>query len=218
MLTYEETVERVAQAGQPGGCSQGKNFGSWSSRHGSEKVANSGNMLRVRQAGLADKLHVVKHLPTMWETQFQSLGGKIPWRRKWHPIPVFLPGKSHGQRSLVCYTVHGVARVRCNLVTPSSLMGPLCIFFWCMEKFGSCPFIKELSIICLFFHSFTHSFLLEIFMVSTLMPGTLLGARIPRHTQGPHLCLLSAEELTRKLPILLHRWTDLTKSSPFPHF
>ena len=26
--------------------------------------------------------------------------GKIPWRRKWHPTPVFLTGKSHGQRSL----------------------------------------------------------------------------------------------------------------------
>ena len=26
--------------------------------------------------------------------------GKIPWRRKWHPTPVFLPGESHGQRSL----------------------------------------------------------------------------------------------------------------------
>ena len=25
---------------------------------------------------------------------------KIPWRRKWQPIPVFLPGKFHGQRSL----------------------------------------------------------------------------------------------------------------------
>ena len=25
---------------------------------------------------------------------------KIPWRRKWQPTPVFLPGKSHGQRSL----------------------------------------------------------------------------------------------------------------------
>ena len=24
---------------------------------------------------------------------------KIPWRRKWQPIPVFLPGKSHGQES-----------------------------------------------------------------------------------------------------------------------
>ena len=26
---------------------------------------------------------------------------KIPWRREWQPTPVFLPGKSHGQRSLV---------------------------------------------------------------------------------------------------------------------
>ena len=26
---------------------------------------------------------------------------KIPWRKKWQPTPVFLPGKSHGQRSLV---------------------------------------------------------------------------------------------------------------------
>ena len=28
---------------------------------------------------------------------------KIPWRRKWQPTPVFLPGKSHGQRRLVGY-------------------------------------------------------------------------------------------------------------------
>ena len=26
------------------------------------------------------------------------------WRRKWHPTPVFLPGKSHGQRSLAGYS------------------------------------------------------------------------------------------------------------------
>jgi len=28
---------------------------------------------------------------------------KIPWRRKWLPIPVFMPGESHGQRSLAGY-------------------------------------------------------------------------------------------------------------------
>ena len=33
--------------------------------------------------------------------------GKIPWRRKWQSIPVFLPGKSHGQRSLVGYSLWG---------------------------------------------------------------------------------------------------------------
>ena len=26
---------------------------------------------------------------------------KTPWRRSWQPTPVFLPGESHGQRSLV---------------------------------------------------------------------------------------------------------------------
>ena len=30
------------------------------------------------------------------------------WRRKWQPTPVFLPGESHGQRSLAGYIVHGV--------------------------------------------------------------------------------------------------------------
>ena len=29
---------------------------------------------------------------------------KIPWRRKWQPTPVFLPGKSYGQRSLAGYS------------------------------------------------------------------------------------------------------------------
>ena len=29
---------------------------------------------------------------------------KIPWRRVWQPTPVFLPGKSHGQRSLAGYS------------------------------------------------------------------------------------------------------------------
>ena len=33
--------------------------------------------------------------------------GKIPWRRKWQPTPVFLPGKSSGQRSLVGYSPWG---------------------------------------------------------------------------------------------------------------
>ena len=35
---------------------------------------------------------------------------KVPWRRKWQPTPVLLFGKSYGQRSLMGYTVHGVAK------------------------------------------------------------------------------------------------------------
>ena len=37
--------------------------------------------------------------------------GKIPCRREWLPTPVFLPGKSHGQRSLVGYSPWGHTRV-----------------------------------------------------------------------------------------------------------
>ena len=45
----------------------------------------------------------LKHLPAMQETWVQPLVGKIPWRRNWQPTTVFLPGKSHGWRSLVAY-------------------------------------------------------------------------------------------------------------------
>ena len=47
---------------------------------------------------------------------FDPWAGKIPWRRKWQPTPVFLPGESHGGRSLVGYSPWG-HRVRHNRVT-----------------------------------------------------------------------------------------------------
>ena len=37
-------------------------------------------------------------------SEFIPWVGKISWRRKWQTIPVFLPEKSHGQRSLVGYS------------------------------------------------------------------------------------------------------------------
>ena len=30
--------------------------------------------------------------------------GLIPWKMAWQPTPIFLPGESHGQRSLGCYS------------------------------------------------------------------------------------------------------------------
>ena len=38
---------------------------------------------------------------------FDHWVGKIPWRRKWQPTPVFSPGESHGQRSLAGYSPRG---------------------------------------------------------------------------------------------------------------
>ena len=43
----------------------------------------------------------------MQETWFDSWVRKIPWRRKWQSTPVLLPGKSHGQKSLVGYSPWG---------------------------------------------------------------------------------------------------------------
>ena len=43
--------------------------------------------------------------------RFNLWVGEIPWRRKWQPTPVFLPGKSYGQRSLVGYSPWGHKRV-----------------------------------------------------------------------------------------------------------
>ena len=45
----------------------------------------------------------VKNPSAMQETQVNAWIQKIPWRREWQPTPVFLSGKSHGQRSLAGY-------------------------------------------------------------------------------------------------------------------
>jgi len=42
--------------------------------------------------------------------RFDPWVGKIPWRRASQPTPVFLPGESHGQRSLVRYSSSGCVR------------------------------------------------------------------------------------------------------------
>ena len=39
--------------------------------------------------------------------RFDPWVGEMPWSMKWHPTPVFLPGKSHGQRSLEGYSPWG---------------------------------------------------------------------------------------------------------------
>ena len=48
---------------------------------------------------------------------FDPRVGKIPWRREWIPTPALLPGKFHGQRSLVGYNPLGSQRVGHDRVT-----------------------------------------------------------------------------------------------------
>ena len=65
---------------------------------------------RVLSLGFPDASAAKCH-PAMQDTcgrcRFDPGVGKIPWRRTWHPTPVFLPGESHGQRSLVGYSPWG---------------------------------------------------------------------------------------------------------------
>ena len=55
-----------------------------------QQVKNLPEMRRHRRCGFA------------W---FNPWVRNIPWRRKWQPAPVFLPGKSHRQRSLVGHSL-----------------------------------------------------------------------------------------------------------------
>ena len=61
----------------------------------------------VKQDRTSLVAQMVKCLPAMRETWVRSLGQDDPWRRKWQPTPVLLPGKSHEQRSLVGYSPWG---------------------------------------------------------------------------------------------------------------
>ena len=58
-------------------------------------------------AGTSQVALVVKNPSANERCWFNSWVGKIPWRRPWQPTPVFLPGESHGQRSLVGYSPRG---------------------------------------------------------------------------------------------------------------
>ena len=51
---------------------------------------------------------MVKNLPAGQETWLDPWVGKILWRREWPATPVFQPGESHGQRSLVGYSPWGL--------------------------------------------------------------------------------------------------------------
>ena len=50
---------------------------------------------------------MVKNPPQCRRLGFNPWVGKIPWRRKWQLILIFLPGKLHGQRSLTGYSPWG---------------------------------------------------------------------------------------------------------------
>ena len=85
--------------------------------------------------------------------RFHLWVGKIPWRRRWQPTPVFLPGECHGQRSLVGYSSQGckesdVTEARAHvsqklgiLHLPAALQESHKRELW-MRKFRQLPYYK----------------------------------------------------------------------------
>ena len=59
--------------------------------------------------------------------RFNPCVWKIPWRSKWQPTPVFLPGKSHGQRKLVGYSPWRHERVAHDLAAKQQGQEALCL-------------------------------------------------------------------------------------------
>ena len=82
----------------------------------------------------------VKNLPARRETQVRSLGQEAPLERGWEPTPVFLPGESHGWRSLAGYSPWG-HRVRHNWATDT-----LCISIYVDKCVWTCMYV------CIFVH------------------------------------------------------------------
>ena len=75
------------------------------------------------------------HLPKQetQETQVWSLGWEDSLDKEWQPTPVFLSGEIRGQRSLVGYTVHGVAKSqtrRSDWARPKTLEKRKCLGHW----------------------------------------------------------------------------------------
>ena len=74
---------------------------------------------------------------------------KTSWRRKWQPTPVFLPGESHGQRSLAGYSPRGCKEsdmtehphTHCpHVCRPIYLSAYMCVWFprWLSGKQSTC--------------------------------------------------------------------------------
>ena len=60
-------------------------------------------------------------------------GSKIPWRSKWQPTPVLLPGESHGQRSLVGYSPWGHKELdTTEQLNNSNIFKVFNIVIWCI--------------------------------------------------------------------------------------
>ena len=116
----------------------------------------------------------------MQETQrlgFNPWVRKIPWRRKWQPTPVFLPGQFHAQRSLVGYSAQGCRESGMTEHTHTHISMPHCvpksILSFCVSTPGPRPgyFLKIIFYVILLsiFISLQYCYYLSFMLISAHM-------------------------------------------------
>ena len=87
--------------------------------------------------------------------------GKIPWRRKWQPTPLFMPGTSHGQRKLVGYSPWGfeeLAQLSDSAITIIYFPSLQVCLFWNLSKCDhtTCGFLWWFFHLVKYFFRFLH--------------------------------------------------------------
>ena len=104
--------------------------GKWS-RTGKPGMLPSMGSQRVGHDRVTEQKQKVRSLQWPLPTPTLTFASLIsPWRRKWQPIPVFVPGKFHGQRSLADHGPWGSQKTdtterRTSLLFLSSMLFPL---------------------------------------------------------------------------------------------
>jgi len=71
------------------------------------KHPNSTMVIKLSNKFISLRMYVKNRCRRHKSCRFNLWMWKIPWRRKWQPTPVFLPGKSHGEWNLVSYSLWG---------------------------------------------------------------------------------------------------------------
>ena len=166
--------------------------------------------------------------------------GNIPWKRKWQPTPVFLPGKSHGQRSLAGCSPWGSQRVGRNWVSTHALSfyqflsagKSLCSItdhsMWNHKKPGlESWFYPDCFSFLLFGESFTHSFVFEAEIAVCGFSAVVVAAGstpvvqesvvicfFPKHFPSFPLAWLCSSALL--LQTLYAKGTICTEAAPWP--
>ena len=107
-----------------------------------------------------NKLHTHTHTHTIYTNYYINMGlprwlsgkestcqcrkcgfnpwvGKVPWSRKWQPIPGILPRKSHGQRSLMGHIPRGSQKVGHNLGSKPQKGLYMCLLYQLTHEFSS---------------------------------------------------------------------------------